>query len=204
MKVSHIIYKVNDLEKGVLHFREQGFHVEYGSKRNPHNALIYFSEGPYIELLEKVHLPFFIKSILRIIGKGKVVERLEGWGNTSEGLVELCLENYGTDFKEEEQVLKKYNQKYFITKSKRFDPADRMLKWRMLFPHELKLPFLMTYFNEDPKPKNFIHPNGIKKIKSISYGSINELIPLIRKLCDDEVLDLFVGEGVKDLQYEKE
>lgn len=30
---------------------------------------------------------------------------------------------------------------------------------------KMQLPFRMTYFNIDPKPVNFIHPNGIKRIK---------------------------------------
>ena len=36
---------------------------------------------------------------------------------------------------------------------------------------DINLPFLMTYFNIDPKPKNFIHPNGIKRINKVSYNT---------------------------------
>jgi len=61
----------------------------------------------------------------------------------------------------------------------------------------------MTYFNIDPKPKNFIHPNGIKEIKGISFGTSEKLIPLIKELCDDSILSLFVGDGVTNLVYEK-
>jgi len=104
------------------------------------------------------------------------------------------LENYDTNFEKEIPILKKYNQQYFITKSKRLDPTNRLLKWKLLFPNELRIPFLMTYFNIDPKPKDFIHPNGIKKIK---------LIPLMEALCDDEILQLFIGSGVTNLVYEK-
>ena len=53
MKLSHILYKTNNLPEAVKQFEEDGFKVEYGSKHNPKNALIYFSEGPYIEILEK-------------------------------------------------------------------------------------------------------------------------------------------------------
>ena len=49
MKLSHILYKSNNLSEAVKQFEEEGFKVEYGSKHNPKNALIYFSEGPYIE-----------------------------------------------------------------------------------------------------------------------------------------------------------
>ena len=48
MRAGHIIYKVNDLEYSVQEWKRKGFEVEYGTPENPYNALIYFSEGPYI------------------------------------------------------------------------------------------------------------------------------------------------------------
>ncbi|MBT6178310.1 MAG: hypothetical protein HOI23_13775 [Deltaproteobacteria bacterium] len=51
MKLSHINYRGRTLDEAVHKFRELGFHVEYGSKQHPHNALILFFSGPYIELL---------------------------------------------------------------------------------------------------------------------------------------------------------
>ena len=204
MKVSHVLYKANNLEQAFQEFEKLGYKVEYGSKKKPQNALIYFSEGPYIELLEKAPISSFTKRILRLLGKGKLVDRFEFWENVKEGFFEICLENYTTDFKEEEQILRKFGQDYFITKSKRLDVSNRLLKWKLLFPNDLKIPFLMTYFNIDPKPKNFIHPNGIKKIKSISYGTASKFLPLLKELCEDDSLRLFVGEeGVKEIIYEK-
>lgn len=203
MKISHIIYKVDDLRKGFKDFKSRGFEIEYGSKRNPHNALIYFSEGPYIEVLENVNLPFYAKLYLKLIGKHKVIDRLERWNKEKEGFIELCLENYDTDFKKEEEVLKKYKQGYFVTKSKRLDPSNRLLKWKLLFPEELRIPFLMTYFNIDPKPKKNVHQNGIKRIKSVSYGTDADLLALVNELCDDDTLNLFIGDGVSNLEYEK-
>ncbi|CAM1345155.1 VOC family protein [Tenacibaculum amylolyticum] len=203
MKVGHILYKVNDLEKGVEAFRKEGFTVEYGTKKNPYNAVIYFSEGPYLELIGNIKLPSFLNFLMKLFGKGKVVERIYNWHYSEEGLIAVCLENYKKDLEEEKSVLKKYRQKYFERNSKRLDVKNRLLKFIVLFPDELKIPFLMTYFNINPKPENYIHPNGIKKIKSISFGTNEELIPLINELCDDKTLQLFIGEGVKDLVYEK-
>lgn len=204
MKVSHVIYKVDNLKKGYNYFKSKGFEIEYGSKNNPHNALIYFSKGPYIEVLESVHIPLYAKLFLKLIGKGKVVDRLTQWNNAKEGFIELCLENNDTNFEIEEQILNKYNQDYFKTKSKRLDPADRLLKWKLLFPDELKIPFLMTYFNIDPKPKSYIHPNRIKGIRRISYGTDADLIPLVNELCDDKILMLSVGNEVIGVEYEKQ
>ena len=97
----------------------------------------------------------------------------------------------------------KYKQGYFVTKSKRLDPSNRLLKWKLLFPEERRIPFLMTYFNIDPKQKKNNHPNGIKKIKSISYGTNAGFIPIVNELCDDNILNLFIGDGVSNIEYEK-
>ena len=116
MKISHVLYKANDLESAVVKFQNMGFEVEYGSKNKPHNALIYFSEGPYIELLSKAPVPLYIHIILKLLGQGKVAERFIHWKNVKEGFFELCFENYETNFNTEEEILIKNGHHYFITK----------------------------------------------------------------------------------------
>ena len=96
--------------------------------------MIYFSEGPYIEILEKVHIPIYAKPILHLIGKRRVMDRLDRWNTEKEGYIDLCLENYTTDLRKEEEILKEYEQRYYLTKSKRLDPVDRLLEWKLLFP----------------------------------------------------------------------
>lgn len=203
MKVSHILCKVDNLDTAIIEYQNRGFRVEFGSKKKPHNALIYFSQGPYIELLSKAPVPSYLCFILKFIGKGRVVERFQHWKNVEEGFFGLCLENYKDDFKKEEKILDRYKQKYFITSSSRTDPSNKILRWKLLFPYELKLPFLMTFFNINPKPKNFIHPNGVKKINAILFGTDENLIPIIEDLCDDKILKLCVGNGVQSLTYDK-
>lgn len=204
MKVSHVLYKVNNLENSFSNFKKKGFNIEYGSKRNPHNAIIYFSEGPYIELLEKAPISSFAKTLLKIIGKRKVVDRFHIWENANEGFFEICLENHTTNFIEEEAIFKRFGLDYFITKSKRLDPLERLLKWKLLFPNNLQIPFLMTPFNINPKPKNYIHPNGIIRIKHILYTINSEFIPILNRLCNDSILSVSIGKGgVKEVFYEK-
>lgn len=70
MKLSHVILKVKKLDKAVQEYREKGFAVEYGREKNPINALIYFSKGPYIELLDGSRMPGAAKGIMRLLGKG--------------------------------------------------------------------------------------------------------------------------------------
>ena len=202
MKVSHILYKTNNLEASFKEFEKLGYKVVNGSRKKPHNALIYFSEGPYIELLEKAPVSSFLKVILRLLGKGKVVDRFNSWENSTEGFFEICLETNTTNFKKEEKILAKFEEGYFITNSKRIDVSNRVLKWKLLFPNQIKIPFLMTQFNINPKPKNFVHPNKIKRIKQISYSTEASIIPVINELCNDDILQLFIGKRDCKVTYE--
>ena len=196
--ISHVLYKVNDLNKSVNEFIKEGFHVEFGSKKNPHNALIYFSEGPYIELIKAPPVSKFSKMLLKLIGKQKLVDRFNNWENSKPGYFEICLETYSNNFKNEIKILNRYDQKYFLTSSKRLDPKNRLLKWKLLFPMEVNLPFFMTYFNIDPKPKNFVHPNGISKIQKVVYGLDKKFKSLLEDLCEDDLF--FFKEGSGELQ----
>ena len=202
MKVSHVLYKTNNLEASFKEFEKLGYKVVYGSRKKPHNALIYFSEGPYIELLEKAPISSFLKAILRLLGKAKVVDRFNSWENSTEGFFEICLETNTTNFKKEEKILAKFEEGYFITNSKRIDVSNRVLKWKLLFPNQIKIPFLMTQFNINPKPKNFVHPNKIKRIKQISYSTEASIIPVINELCNDDILQLFIGKRDCKVTYE--
>ena len=52
----------------------------------------------------------------------------------------------------------------YMQNLKRVDTKGRELKYKCYFTHDYNMPFLMSYFNIDPKPLNYTHPNGIKKI----------------------------------------
>ena len=203
MKLSHILYKANNLSVSVNKFKDEGFRVEYGSKYNHQNALIYFSEGPYIEIIEKAPISNFFMMILRWIGKNHLVKRFKGWENANEGYFDICLENYKNDFNKEVEILNEHKEHYFIAKSSRLDPSNRLLKWKLLFPKNIHLPFFMTYFNIDPKPKNFIHPNGIKKINKVSYSIDDSLVPIFKQLCDDKTIQLINLKGAMHVSFKK-
>lgn len=203
MNVSHILYKVDKLDNAVQRFRKEGFTVEYGTKKNPHNALIYFSQGPYLELFHNSGMPGFLKSILSISGKKAFIDRLNQWEHSQEGLIGMALENYSDNLESERSILRRYNENMFIIPSKRRDSKGRVLKFTCGFPDNMKIPFMMTYFSQDPKPVDYVHPNGVESIESISFGTDKHLLALIHELCDDKRMKLFAGAGVKDLRYKR-
>lgn len=203
MKLSHIIIKVDNLQNAVKEWTEKGFTVEYGKSKNPYNALIYFKDGPYIELFERCGLPKFLKLLMKIFGKKAFIDRMNYWDNHKPGLIGIEIETYENNLNKEISILNKYNEKFFKIDSTRIDTKNRELKFTCLFPDNMNIPPFMTYFSVDPKPKEDIHINKIKGVKSISFGTDEHLIPLINELCDDPRLKLFVGNGVRDLEWLK-
>lgn len=202
MKLSHVILKVKQLDKAVQEYREKGFAVEYGREKNPINALIYFSKGPYIELLDGSRMPGAAKSIMRLLGKGALIDRLQRLDTCSLGYCELAFENYETDLNREIAILQKYRIKSCGMPSRRIDTHGRDLRFRIASPAALDVPFLMTYFSVDPKPMDFVHPNGITEIRKVVYGTDLARFPLIKELCDDERLELKEGYGI-DVVFDK-
>lgn len=197
MRASHVILKVEQLDRAVREYRERGFAVEYGRRRNPINALIYFSEGPYLELLDGTRMPAAVKAFMRVIGKKALSDRLQRLDNCEPGYCELALENYKDNLDEEIAILKKHGIESYGVPSRRVDTHGRDLRFRLAVPKALDVPFLMTYFSIDPKPANFVHPNGIREISRVSYGTDPSRFAVIEELCDDERLKLTTGRGIE-------
>lgn len=203
MRTSHVILKVEQLDRAVREYRERGFAVEYGREKNPVNALIYFSEGPYLELLDGTRMPAAVKTFMRVIGKKALSNRLQRLDDCGPGYCELALENYKSNLNEEIAVLKKHGIKSYNVPSRRVDTHGRDLRFRLAVPEALDVPFLMTYFSIDPKPANFVHPNGIREISRIAYGTDPSRFAVIEELCDDERLKLTTGHGI-EVEFERE
>lgn len=195
MRAGHLIYKVENLDKSVKEWRDKGFVVEYGRAKNPYNAIIYFSNGPYIELLAATVMPKFFKVLLNHMGYKGVVKRFDSWDYGAERWCGFCIEKEHGDLKEEINSLGKYKERGFYMKNaKRKDTYGNELKFKCFFPAELSLPFLMSYFNIDPKPRNFVHPNGYERVAKITFATTAESSKIIRELLDDPIVEIMVTE----------
>ncbi|MEM1229602.1 MAG: VOC family protein [Pseudomonadota bacterium] len=205
MKLGHVIYKVDNLDQAVRNYTDQGFTVEYGKAKKPYNALIYFAEGPYFELLASTGMPAFAKKLFRLFGKQGFINRLDTWDSADEGLIGLCLENDRADIDTEQQILDEAGLTYMKGTSGRTDAKGRKLRFRGIFPDDMQVPTLMSAFNLNVRPPaGYVHPNGAKRITSVAFGTRHEVIPIIHQLCDDPGLVLYEGLGVRDVVFEYE
>ena len=201
MKLSHILIKVKDLDKAVKEWEDKGFIVEYGKSKNPYNALIYFADGPFIELFKFNGLPRFLRPILKAIGKVGLFDKMAYWGSSDEGLLSIMLENYEDNLNTEANILKQYNIGGSISKKNRMDTKNRNLKFTVMFTDGIYFPDLMTYFSTDPKPKTNEHPNGIKGVASITLGLDKHQEEAFKAICDDERIIIERGSGIKNLVW---
>ena len=196
MRSGQLIYKVKNLQEAVKEWEAKGFVVEYGRKEKPNNALIYFSQGPYIELLENTGIPVIAKVIAKLFGRSKNLERFFYWDECEEGWQGLCIEKDSGDLDEEVNFLAKRGIKGLLLNNlKRIDTKNRELRYRCFFPHGTSFPFLMTYFSIDPKPKNFTHPNGIKEIKKIVFKISPAQAKILEDLVQDQTLVILEDEN---------
>ncbi len=86
---------------------------------------------------------------------------------------------------------------------KRVDTQNRELKYKCYFTHDYNMPFLMSYFNIDPKPKNYVHPNRVKGISKVIYRTIRKNAEALRHLVQDEILQVVEGENtcIESVEY---
>jgi hypothetical protein len=187
MFVGHIIYKVNNLDAAVKKFRRFGFKVEYGRKNKPCNALIYFSQGAYLELLENTGLPTYAKKIFSIFINKQFIQRVNTWENGPEGLQDICLEGSKKELK---YVIKQLDGKGQLLRTRRIDTANRKLNYQVFFPDDFEYPFFMSHFSTNPRPIKYTHPNGSTKIDKINYPISNNKIKnfLMENVSDSRVM----------------
>ncbi|MEM1333941.1 MAG: VOC family protein, partial [Actinomycetota bacterium] len=189
------------LDAAVERYRAEGFDVEYGRATRSYNALAYFADGSYLELLGRTGMPEVGKRLLRLFGKRPFADRLDTWDSAPEGLIGVALECADADeLAAGRQLLADAGQGWFGGRSRRTDPGGRTLRFRGVMPDHMQIPIFGTCDTDLARP-GFVHPNGVVGFGQVSFGTTEQLLPLVRRMCDDERLRLFVGEGVRDLEF---
>ncbi len=203
MRLSHVLYKVKDLHQAVKDFEDMGFTVRYGKKKEKAtNALIWFEDGRFIELFTINESAKPILRFLKLFGKKAAAKRFLYYANADYGWVDYAIENDRYDLEKEKVKLKALGCKYSNFKGLRTNINGLKLKWLMVVPDDLGLPFLMTDYNPSPRPETINHPNGATSISTFVWGASEENIKIIRQFTSDEKLILEQGEGFKKIELE--
>ena len=180
LKLDHLVIVVADLDKAISNFTELGFVVERGGTNGPtHNALIFFKNRVYIELisarsrnyratlrtlyvLRLLHLLAFIRPLLRW--------RFAFWLAGDFGLRDWCIKSEDIDgfcsLPERKQLNLSRKQAFSRTR-----PDGEVLNWFLAGPMDRNLPFIIQDISDpslrSPLKKSCEHPNKVEYVSAI-------------------------------------
>jgi hypothetical protein len=197
LPLDHVVIAVSDLKKSVELFRCDGFQVVYGGKNGPtHNALIFFKDGKYIELISLRSI--FFKTVLHMLllsnvlnfktsKSVKIDSRFRDWFKGEFGLCDWCLRC--EDIYDSVAALREQG---FITtnveKYNRVRPDGVTAKWMLAGTKSRSLPFLIQDISpvaiRVPFAGNCAHDNGVTGIANLTLN--RDHLPIT-----DEQLHLF-------------
>ncbi len=200
MRLSHILYKVEDKEEAIKYFEDLGFTVMKGG----YNHNIWFEDGSFIEITE-VKKNRFILALLKLFGKGCMANKMKYFQDADYGFMEYALDTYAESLDRENKILQDLGYKYNSFEMKKKIENGIKLKWKITFPFDLNIPFYCGDIKNYEKyrfPKNLSHKNGAKKIEKLVWGLPKKYIDDVNRLCDDKRLELVEGRGFQSIKIE--
>lgn len=172
-RISHLLCRVHDLPAAVSDYRDLGFDVAWGAAPGQaHNALIWFEQGPFIELFTTARLPVAARWMIAARHGRGIVRRLDRWA-TSVGWCDLALDTKAST--REQPTLAAVVRGLRRTgvpvtapiTRERTRPDGLMVRWQLAAPHSPGLPFLMSAYDPPQRPSKITHPNGARHITRI-------------------------------------
>jgi len=178
--LDHMVVVVSDLEEAIENFSSLGFLVERGGVNGPtHNALIFFRDGTYIELISTISprtRAFFrllcSTGIMSLLGKIRpsITQRFFSWFSQPPGLRDWCFRTSSLDntiAHLRANGIEALDAKQYS----RTRPDGEVATWRLAGTLSRNLPF----FIEDETPTEVRvpykdacqHPNGVGGISAV-------------------------------------
>ena len=189
-RVGHVIYKADDLARAVSRFRQEGFDVEYGQTRSPRNAVIYFSTGPYLEIISGVRMPRLARAYLRMLGHHRMVTVSDSVAQQREGYSRVERE----EFTELASICREHGLRTLTPTISRKDVHGRRLSCLCLVPDDWSVPMFVTPFAVDTHRES-AHPNGITRIEQIVFEGSAAAVDICRRAGAEDRLRCRLGAG---------
>ncbi len=198
MRVTQIVYKVDDLTTAVNKAKKKGYVVEYGRTKNPYNAFIYFDEGPFIEIMENTGVPGFINFFFKLFGLRGYMNRFEKWDSAPEGPLGIGIEVEDEKLELIKKELEAEGIAAYKIPIKRvgIDGKDNICY--ALFPENTDMPFYVTSYKNPAGCHNTEHPNKIKGIDRVDLCLKDKEYEIVENIMrSNDLLDDLGGELLK-------
>lgn len=200
IRVGHVIYKADDLDQAVAGFRAEGFDVEYGRARNPRNAVIYFSVGPYLEIISRVSMPGFVRGYLKLIGQGRMVAVSDSVASRRQGYSRIVLEAQREQFADLKRIYQRHGLKTLVSPISRRDLHGRRLSCTCLVPDDWGVPMFVTPFGVDIH-RDSAHPNGITQIAEVFFAGSQAAAGVCQQAGVEDRLKVGSGDGTISVRF---
>lgn len=199
--LSHLIYKVNDLEQGVKFFKNLGFSIEYGSKSKT-NAIIYFRDKTYIEIRENMGVKPIYKFLLKVSNRKEFLETTLIQDRMNNSFLRFSLYAGDKELLRIKNIYKEKLGKGSISKKiKRVDTKNNILECSCFFPNNANYIFYNSQFT-NKNIWNVKHENKICGIRKIVYGIDDREKACLNSLDLDLRLEFIENQmGIKNVEF---
>ena len=182
-RFDHAVIAVSDLDEAIANFKSLGFLVQRGGTTGPvHNALIFFQDGTYLELITPVssrarvlYRLLYSSGVLGLAARYRpaLMLRFALWFGGPSGLRDWCIRCADLDKSIElfrARGLETTDTELFSRKR----PDGEVAKWRLAGPTNRCLPFMIEDISPTeirvPFQTNCQHPNGVTGISAVVLG----------------------------------
>ncbi len=182
LPIHHIVLGVNHLEKAIKDFEQLGFTVSPGGQHTggfSHNALIHFSDGTFLELFAfRKSIKTYLLRLADSLGLLEKRKKLAHLGYMPRFMKGLHGKEGAFDFAMLLEDIDQYTDKINYggvgpaLSFSRLRPDGVELSWKLAFPKDLQLPFLMSPYHppqEVPKTQKE-HVNGSMAIRQLDLS----------------------------------
>ncbi len=187
-RLDHILIRVDNLENSVDDFRKAGFRVYFGaSPEKAYNAMIYFQDNSFIELVDTSKFPLVLTFLAKIKITnllGASYKRVGKYALSKNTFLDYAV--YSQDIEGDYNRIKKEASKLYHLK--RRDVLGRWVKWKLFALKDINLPFVMSDYFPCKYPENNAcnHDNATLGIYKVSIRTTMDLFKL-----KTEILKLF-------------
>ncbi|MFD3702128.1 VOC family protein [Nocardia sp. NPDC058658] len=172
LRCSHVQCRVRDIGEAVADFTALGFTIAWGSDpRTAHNALIWFADGPFIELYElptrfaALRVPFSA-----VYGRAAGT-RLAKWAQPGEGWRDLAVETSDITLAETHRAIRGVGLPVSrVVKGKRTRPDGQRVRYEFLAPRTSGLPFVVSGYAAAQRDRAVSHANGARAVATVHFG----------------------------------
>ena len=168
-RLDHVIFRAEKLTELVEEFRAAGFKVYYGAPTGKeYNAMIYFEDHSFIELVDMTKVPGFAKVLTRL-GVFKLIHpffhRMGNWALSDNIIMEYVA--YSSDIRAFQQQFKGSSSK--VRTGTRINHMSEAVSWEYFGSKDLELPFVISDYRPKKYPEEGAtqHPNGATGIKEL-------------------------------------